>query len=305
MSEDNEALSCCASCGITELDDVKLVPCDGCDLVKYCGDDCRELHRPEHDEQCKKRAAELRDELLFKQPESTHLGDCPICSLPMPIDRSKSGMYMCCSKFICDGCNQANQMREFRMRLRSSCPFCRKSLPETQEERDKLNVKRVEANDPFAIYQEGDKQCDSGDYRSAFEYFTEAAELGDLESHSKLSGLYIAGLGVEKDKGKAIHHLEEAAIGGHPGARYILGILEWETGRKERAVKHWTIAARQGEDHAIKELLKIFKQGHLEKEKLANALRAHKAAVDATKSPQRDNAEIVKTILRREAAEKE
>ena len=37
MSEENEAVdtSCCASCGIAEIDDIKLKDCDGCDLVKY------------------------------------------------------------------------------------------------------------------------------------------------------------------------------------------------------------------------------------------------------------------------------
>ena len=75
----------CASCGIVEVDDVKLKPCDGCDLVNYCGVTCQELHRPEHAGKCNKRAAELRDELLFKQPESSHVGDCPICCLPLSL----------------------------------------------------------------------------------------------------------------------------------------------------------------------------------------------------------------------------
>ena len=44
--------------------------------------------------------AEARDELLFKQPESTHLGDCPICMLPMPICKSKCSMQDCCSTLI-------------------------------------------------------------------------------------------------------------------------------------------------------------------------------------------------------------
>ena len=83
MSEDEkaEATVCCASCGIAEIDDIKLKECDGCDLVRYCSDECKRDHKSEHEEACKKRAAELHDELLLKQPESTHLGDCPICSL--------------------------------------------------------------------------------------------------------------------------------------------------------------------------------------------------------------------------------
>ncbi len=53
----------CASCGVAEVDDVKLKPCDGCDLVRYCSDACQEDHRSEHAGKCKERAAELRDEI--------------------------------------------------------------------------------------------------------------------------------------------------------------------------------------------------------------------------------------------------
>jgi hypothetical protein len=43
-----------------------------------------------HKRACKKRAAGLRDEILFKQPESNHCGDCPICRLPQPLDPKKN-----------------------------------------------------------------------------------------------------------------------------------------------------------------------------------------------------------------------
>ncbi len=34
---------CCTSCGVAEIDDIKLKFCDdGCDLVKYCSDGCQE-----------------------------------------------------------------------------------------------------------------------------------------------------------------------------------------------------------------------------------------------------------------------
>ena len=68
----------CASCGVAEVDDIKSKECSACDLVRYCSDACRDDHKSEHEESCKIRAAKLRDELLFKQPESTHQGDCPI-----------------------------------------------------------------------------------------------------------------------------------------------------------------------------------------------------------------------------------
>ena len=292
MSGDNEGTSCCASCGVAETDDIKLVPCDGCDLVKYCSDECRENHKSQHKKECKKRAAELRDELLFKQPESTHLGDCPICMIPLPYDITKTAVYNCCSKSICNGCVYANQMREIEMRLQQSCPFCREPVPRIDdEEHEKLRAKRVEANDPAAMCSMGLDQYDKGDYRSAFECFTKAAELGDAEAHFRQSILYRDGDGVEKNKRKEMHHLEEAAIGGHFAARHNLGVTEIQNGRRERAVKHWIIGAAQGEDESIKSLMRAFREGFVRKDDLASAIRAHRAAVDETKSPQREAAE--------------
>eukprot|EP00985_Skeletonema_marinoi_P002912 scaffold1192_cov80-Skeletonema_marinoi.AAC.2 len=284
------ASSCCAACGIAEVDDITLKECATCDLVRYCSDTCQKNHWPQHKEACKKRAAELRDELLFKQPESSHLGDCPICCIPFHLDESKSSLYSCCSKLVCRGCSHANNIREVVERGWTKCPFCRQPLP-TEEESEKYSMKRVEANDPYAIHRKGAEQYKKGHYQSAFECFTRAAELGDVEAHFKLALLYHNGRGVEKDEKRAMHHLKEAAIGGHPRARYNLGCVEWNNGKTERAVNHWIIAATQGEDDSIKFLLEKFRSGIVSKDDLAAALRAHQAAVDSAKSPQREAAE--------------
>ena len=295
MSEDdNEEVdksTCCACCGIVENDDVTLKNCNGCFLVKYCGITCQKAHRKQHKRECKKRAAEMRDELLFKQPESSHLGDCPICSLPLPLVLKKSIMYDCCSKVICNGCAYANQMRENEMRLQYTCPFCREPTPNTDEENDERRMKRVDANDPAAMSEEGTQQRMKGNYSRAFEYWTKAAELGDIEAHYNLSIMYRLGHGIERHEGKMMYHREEAVIAGHPFARHDLGCKEKEDGNDERAVKHMIIAATQGDNDAIKCLMEAYKDGLISKEDLAATLRAHQAAVDATKSPQREEAE--------------
>eukprot|EP00984_Skeletonema_dohrnii_P006568 scaffold2352_cov90-Skeletonema_dohrnii-CCMP3373.AAC.7 len=284
-------MMCCASCGKSEVDEVKLKECADCDLVRYCSDECQENHTAQHEEACKKRAAELRDEILFKQPESSHHGDCPICCLPMPLDESKSTMHLCCSKVICNGCSHANNLRIKEERREYTCLFCREPVLSTVEERDKRRTKRIEVNDPVAMCREGVKQYVKADYSSALEYFTRAAELENVEAHHQLSLMYYNGHGVEKDRGKEVHHLEEAAIRGHPSARYNLGCHEWDNGNTERAVTHWIIAAAQGRDDAIIPLMDEFRSGIVSKDDLAAALRAHQAAVDATKSPQREAAE--------------
>ena len=291
MSDDEPVDTCCASCGIAEIDDIKLVPCDDCDLVKYCSDECRENHKSEHEEYCKKRAAELRDELLFKLPESTHLEDCPICCLPMPLDSTKFGVYACCGKRICRGCHHAHVQQENKARLQPKCPFCRNNCPKSKKEGYKQLMKRVKANDPVAIRSLGEQHNAKGHYSRAFKCFTKAAELGDMEAHFELGNLFHYGQFVEKDEGKMAYHMEKAAIGGHAPARTNLGIHEWNNGEKERAVKHWIIAATQGQDDSIKMMMRKFREGLVSKEDLATALRAHKAAVDAFKSPQRRLAE--------------
>eukprot|EP00984_Skeletonema_dohrnii_P029882 scaffold20823_cov101-Skeletonema_dohrnii-CCMP3373.AAC.6 len=209
----------------------------------------------------------------------------------MPLDQTKSRLMTCCSKIICIGCNSANKIREAEASIGNKCPFCRKPTPSTDEESYKYRMKRIEANDPLAMCAEGMNQCDKEDYSSAFEYFARAAELGDVDAHYWLSHLYHNGHGVEKDRGKDIYHLEEAAIGGHSGARFNLGCEEEESGNIERAAKHFIISAILGDDDSIKALMEYFKEGFVSKDDLAAALRAHQAAVDATKSPHREAAE--------------
>ena len=113
--EKSEDTILCAGCGIAGGDDIKLKNCTACYLVKYCSVKCQRDHRPKHKKECKKRAAELRDEILFKQPESSNLGDCPICCLPLSLVQSESSFKVCCSKLICNGCMYANQKREIEM----------------------------------------------------------------------------------------------------------------------------------------------------------------------------------------------
>ena len=305
MSGDDDAAAAveenrCASCGRAQVDGVKLKDCDGCDLVRYCSDECEANHKSEHEEACKKRAVVLRDEVLFKQPQSTHLGDCPICTIPLPLD-AKYMIRMCCCKFICDGCNYRSEKIALEQeRPYPECPFCRDRFPPSKDIRKvftKQLMKRVKAKDPEAMCLMGGEKSRKGDSSGAFELYTKAAELGHAGAHFKLAELYWEGLGVEKDSRKYIHHLEEAAIAGHPGARRNLAVHEFNEGNRERSAKHHIIAANQGFEESMECLVRLFKLEGMEggersvsKEDLAAALRGHHAALKATKSPEREEA---------------
>ena len=88
-----------------------------------------------------------------------------------------------------------------------------------------------------------------------------------------------------------VHHWEKAAIGGHPEARYNLAIEEAKNGNVERTVKHFIIAANLGYEASMKALLPFYKKGVITKEEYGATLRTHQAAINATKSAQRDAAE--------------
>lgn len=161
----------------------------------------------------------------------------------------------------------------------------------TPEEENVLFNKRVEANDPAALRQMGTTYGAQGNFEKTIECLTKAAKLGhDAEAHYQLGMMYGGRLHMSKgkDKKKERYHLEEAAIAGHPEARMQLGIVEVENRRMERAVKHFIIAASSGENESMKMVKQGYAAGIVTKEEFAAALRSHQAALDATKSPQRD-----------------
>jgi hypothetical protein len=67
--------NCCAECGQEEGGVVSLKTCKSCKLVKYCNALCQRNHWATHKKDCKRRAAELRNEALFKEPPAKE--DCP------------------------------------------------------------------------------------------------------------------------------------------------------------------------------------------------------------------------------------
>ncbi len=285
-------IGCCASCGIAALDDVKLnIRDSGCDLVKYCSDDCQDNHREQHEEECKKRKIELHDKELFTQPDISHHGECPICYLPLSIDPEKSTFMGCCCKTVCNGCYHANKNHEDEEGLEHRCPFCREPEAKSQEEYNKRVMNRIKKNDPAAMTYMGKMYDKEGDIGKALEYWTTASEIGDAAAHGCIGDLYRTGEGVEKNEKRAVYHLEQAAIGGHPDARSLLGSHEIENGRFDRAAKHYIIAANLGEDGSLDVIKDFFVAGIVSKEDYAAALRGYQSAVDATKSAEREEAE--------------
>ena len=280
----------CANCGKGEEAAGDLKACTACHLVKYCNRDCQIAHRPQHKKACKKRATELHDEKLFKQPLPNE--DCPICMLPLPTLLSGHSYKSCCGKIICSGCIHAVNKRDL---VEQKCPFCRTPAPHSDEEMIERLKKRTEADDAEA-------KCSLGLYYTngqyglpqnrvkALELWNRAAELGVAEAYYNLGIAYKHGDGVERDEKKANHYYELAAMGGDVDARYNLGCLEGNTGNYDRALKHWMISAGGGMKESLSAIQEIFKIGVATKDDYTKALRVYQAYLGEIKSVQRDEA---------------
>jgi len=236
----------------------------------------------------------ISDEKLFQDPPPKE--ECPICLLPIPHALSGCGVNMvyqaCCGKFLCEGCSMAedNEMREGN--LKQWCALCRVPLPKDNKEMLKRFHKRLNMNDANAFCQLGCKHRTGGDFpqdlNKANELLHKAVELGSCNANYELALMYLKGEGVERDAEKTIHHWKLAAIGGHEGARYNLGVFEYNVGNMERSYKHYMIAARGGFDMSLKKVGEGYKDGYVTKDEYANTLRAYQCSVDEMKSKQRD-----------------
>ena len=103
----------CFNCGKGEECSGDLKACTACNMVKYCNRDCQIAHRPQHIKKaCKKRAAELHDEALFRQPLPPE--ECPICFLHLPLDREQTYFHSCCGEIVCGGCEHAMIVEELK-----------------------------------------------------------------------------------------------------------------------------------------------------------------------------------------------
>ena len=135
----------CANCGKGEESSDSLKACTACKLVKYCNRECQIAHRSQHKKACKKRAAELHDELLFKPP-SPEYRDCPICFLLMPSLNTGRTYMACCGKIICSGCIHAPVYDHEGNVVDDTCPFCRSPPPTSEQDELQRIQKLVEAH---------------------------------------------------------------------------------------------------------------------------------------------------------------
>ena len=303
--EDISSSTICANCGKDGANNV----CAKCKQVMYCNAVCKKVHKKKHKKDCEeynrlaaenhneelKRAAELHDKKLFKQPPS-QFGDCPICFIRIPSLPSGSKYMVCCGKTICSGCifapvydDQGNEVDNHK------CAFCRSPHPKSNEESNEREKKRMEADDAIAMhnlafYYFNGTNGYPQDYDKALELLHRAADLGYAAAYIGIGYAYDKGQGVEVDKKKAIHYYKLGAIAGDEVARHNLGNDEAKAGNMDRALKHFMIAVRSGQNESLEKIKELYTNGRASKDDYTNALQAYQEYLGEIKSVPRDKA---------------
>ena len=237
-----------------------------------------------------KRAAELHNEALFREPPPEH-GECPICFIQLPSMNSGLRYMSCCGKILCTGCSYADVYDNHgNIIAEEKCPFCR-TPDSTEEDVIERNKKRMELGDTYAFFTMGCYY--SRGYYGLPQNSAKALELwhnAGKFAYNNIGAAYAKGKGVERDTKMARHYYELAAMEGNVVARFNLGVSEYNAGNYDRALKHYMIAVRGGHTDSVKEIQQLYKDGHVTKDHYANALRDHQAYLNEIKSDQRDKA---------------
>ena len=282
-------INTCANCGKGEESSDSLKACTACKMVNYCNRECQLAHRSQHKKACRKRAAELHDKALFKEPPPPN--DCPICFLPLP-SAVPATFFTCCGTNIYEGCVFAVA----KTGAKKLCPICRTPPSRSDEEEVRRTEKLMEKGNRRAFYQlaayyrEGIKGMPQ-DQAKANELYLKAGELGCAEAYYNLGIMYSNGRGVTIDKKKAKNYYELAAINGDISAMYHLGRMEGQDGNFDRAMKHSLIAASAGHELSLDVIKKGFMHGLVTKDEYANTLREYQKSQDEMKSEARDKAQ--------------
>lgn len=239
--------------------------------------------------------ARLEDLLLRAQAELVDVDlfapippneDCPICFLPLPLHYLETKFRLCCGKVMCGGCHWSCGGRK--------CPFCNEeSLSISGQDKMSCFDKLMERGNQRAYMEMARNYCSGSyvekSYERCLDMCISAGQLGDAFAFLTIAWFYQGGFVVGKCEQKWRAFLEVAAKKGCAVGQDRLADLEMRIGSIDEAIRHWRVAASAGYQHAMDELMHVYREtGLLSKEDLDQTLCAFQQSNDEMKSENRE-----------------
>ena len=233
---------------------------------------------------------ELVEKMVFERG-TERVDLCPGCGLLLPLDWNEKDFYRCCLREYCNGCilDIVNK-REFL----DSCPMC--SQPAENNVVDIAHyTKASQDGNPMATWMLGNESAagTSGlkkNVNAAIALWTLASELGCARAHCSLGDLFYPE-GDHHNLDAAILHYAEAAMSGNLYGRIQMAKVELSNfGSVERGLKHFIIASKMGSEKTLSVIRNLLAGGLATREQYKEALIGYQEAVEAMRSPSRDEA---------------
>eukprot|EP00956_Cyclotella_meneghiniana_P004045 scaffold4911_cov47-Cyclotella_meneghiniana.AAC.3 len=245
----------------------------------------------------------ISDEELFKVPSlSEGDDDCPICCIPLDLDEESRIFKECCGKIICIGCAHRMTTNNCGRMQDHPCPFCRTPYCKNDHEylqrveklmnenNTNIDSKRVALFEMGYYYREG-KHGVLQSYSRSIEYMIRSAQLGYADANHNLGCAYHHGDGVKKDQKMVVYYWSLAAIQGSSKARHSLASYVFNVDKDiKRAMKHYRIAAEQGNPDSMATITSGVLRGYVTKAEYDEILTIHNQVLESKKSDQRDRA---------------
>jgi TPR repeat protein len=150
------------------------------------------------------------------------------------------------------------------------------------------------------LFLRADKLWDQGKLKLAFGLFVEAAKAGDIGAEQNVGYFYDRGLGVRRNKTKAIYWYTRAYKHGYSSAATNIGTVWRDLQEPKRALLWFQRAAKMGDDDANLEIAKYYLQSSRNPKKAIPFLDNVRRSMKVSESSVEEAERLLKEAQKRE-----
>lgn len=155
-------------------------------------------------------------------------------------------------------------------------------------------------NTASSIFVRADKLWNQGKLELAFSLFMEAAKAGDVGAEQNVGYFYDLGLGVRRNRKKALHWYTRAYRNGDASSAKNIGTVWRDLGNPRRALSWFRRAVKMGDDDANLEIAKYYLQHSRNTTKAIQFLENVRRSSEVSESSLEEAEQLLREVRRTE-----